>query len=72
MKTKIIKKYIKSIYSEESINRAIVDYKDICDVSITGNEKYVECTFSNFKYEKNETVLEFSNYLIEIMNSRRN
>jgi len=70
MKTKIIQKYVLEIYPCNYIQKAILDYKNICKIDMVFNNNVVECTFYDSLVDLEITVKEFSNYLIELINSR--
>lgn len=58
------------IYSDESIQRAILAYKDYAKIRVSRKEKYMLLRFSNCKYNERETALAFENYMIGVENSR--
>lgn len=59
----------KSIYNKDSINRAIFDYKNFCRIEVRETNNYYLCSFYDCKYDMEKTMLEFENYLIDIINS---
>ena len=59
-----------SIYSEGMVRRAAYDYQDICDCEISVLPDGINCRFHDSVTELELTVLEFSNYLVELSNAR--
>lgn len=70
----MLKKYeilfYKSIYSPLAIQRAVADYSQICEIEVLETENVIRCIFTNSRFGLQQTALEFSNYLLEILNSR--
>ena len=62
--------FLSSIYPRELIVRAKEDYQQICCISIEDNAGGIICTFSESITDINLTAKEFSNYLIELANTR--
>lgn len=60
----------KTIYSPLAIRKAVADYSQICNIEVLETEKAVRCIFTDSKFDLRQTTLEFSNYLLEILNSR--
>lgn len=80
MNSKVVVRFTNSIYDMEAIQKAVNDYKNICDVEVSfpeSDEKarnecsHIICTFSNSKADMQLTIKEFCNYVIEQMNVRR-
>jgi len=63
--------YNLDIYPERIIMQAINDYRGICNIVANIQDSYAVCQFSHGKTDERTIVLEFSNYLIELLNSRR-
>ena len=59
-----------SIYNQSDIKRAIVDYSGICRITTSESCNGVSCTFSDSITDIKLTAHEFSNYLIELSNTR--
>ena len=59
----------KSIYSDESIAKTILAYKDFAVTSVSNKKDYVVITFWKCKYDEDQTVKEFENYMIGVENS---
>lgn len=59
----------KSIYYKKAIIKAVLDYKHLCKIKIIETDNYFICNFSNCKYDIKKTMLEFENYIIDIMNT---
>ena len=66
----IEQKYCLEIYPEDIIERAIEDYHNICNISREIMDGDMICRFSNGNTNEKTIMLEFSNYLIELINSR--
>ncbi len=63
-------KLSKEIFEKAVILNAISQYDSLCRISI--NEKdnnYYKLSFSNCLYSNEETIKEFENYVIDLMNS---
>ena len=61
----------KLIYNKSSILQAQNAYRNICTIFINENADYWICEFQNCKYEEVITIKEFENFLIDILNTRR-
>ena len=61
---------IKEIYSKNAIYRAIEDYQTISKIDINENDNYYICFFTLCRYDLKETMKEFENYIIDLMNCR--
>jgi len=59
-----------SIYDQAVIKQAVMDYSGICRISITESRNGVSCMFSDSITDITLTAHEFSNYLIELSNTR--
>lgn len=70
MKNKITQKYSLNIYPRSYIEKGILDYKNVCKIDLNCNENAIECTFYDSVADLDLTAKEFSNYLIELINSR--
>lgn len=57
------------IYSESTILRAIEDYRELCNIAVFMKNGLLICEFSDCKYEMTTTIHEFSNYVIDLMNT---
>lgn len=60
----------KEMYSKEVILFAIKQYQELSMIKIVDRGKYWECLFSNCCYNQKITMMEFENYLINIINVR--
>lgn len=63
--------YSLDIYPEPVLRQAIKDYHDICHIEATIKDGSMVCCFSHGKIDETTIMHEFSNYLIELLNSRR-
>lgn len=70
MKSSYRVKYPASLYKEGIFSIATKAYKDICDISYHIDDDYIVCDFSDSIYDLKMTAMEFSNFLLEILNSR--
>lgn len=58
----------KQIFGLNSIENAKAAFNGICEVIITENDKYFVCSFKKCRYDIDETVKEFENYIVDLMN----
>lgn len=58
-----------AIYSENAILRALDDYRGICTIVISKTNCLLICEFSECKYDLKDTMDEFLNYVIDLMNT---
>lgn len=56
----------KSLFHIETINQAIIDYKDFCSINLNNGNEYYIFNFINTKYNLSLTTKEFCNYLINL------
>ena len=63
-------RYSKEFYRADDVSAAIRDYKKLAKITISEENGYYICTFSDCLIDPKRIVLEFDNYLIELMNSR--
>ncbi len=59
----------KSIFGRSSIEKAVNDYGDFANIAVSETDKYWILQFSDFKYDEEQTVMEFENYLIGLENA---
>ncbi len=59
----------REVFSDRSIKQALEDYKEIAKTSLKIKDKYAIVTFWFCKYDENQTIREFENYLIGTENS---
>ena len=64
--------YTKTIYPRWTIERAKRDYASICKIEISADASGNVCAFFDSVAPLELTAAEFSNYLIEMVNSKRN
>lgn len=62
--------FAKAVYRRPWIEQAITDYKDICTIELYEDERYFTCDISKSIAALPLTAREFSNYIIELANSR--
>lgn len=62
-------KFNRSVYSDETIEKARVAYKNHALTVVTYKQQYAIVTFIKCKYDENQTVKEFENYMIGVENS---
>ena len=62
--------YVRSLYPLKVIEQAAYDYEYICTIDIKVIGDVTRCTFSNSRVPLALTIHEFSNYLIELINTR--
>lgn len=59
-----------NIFSKAYIEEAIRAYKDICNIEISEINNYIVCKFTDCIYNTEETIKEFENYVIDLMNTK--
>ena len=59
----------KNIFEKETVLRTIEEYSDIATININETDEYYDLNFDNCKYDQEETVKEFENYLIDLTNN---
>lgn len=57
-------------YTRDVLQEAKQAYKGLADIEIKEIEEYFFCRFLKCKYDLSETMLEFENYLMEVLNCR--
>lgn len=57
------------IYQEASVIQAIQDFRRLAHIKLKHQGDYFVCAFSRCVYEKETTIHEFSNYVIDLMNN---
>ncbi len=58
--------YDLELYPEHCVQTAINAYQQIASISLSIQDNYAICTLLTSFYEPEETILEFSNYLLGI------
>lgn len=58
------------IYSEESIRKACLAYKELAHIDLKRERPYFELEFDQCKYDIETTIKEFENYVINVENGR--
>ena len=59
----------RSIYSDKAINSALTAYNNLAMFTVDLNSEYATVTFIKCKYDEDQTIKEFENYLIGAENS---
>lgn len=59
----------RNIYSDRAIKESIKAYKNYALMSVKYNKEYAVVVFWKCKYDENQTIKEFENYMIGIENS---
>ena len=59
----------RSIYSDEAVAKTVLAYKDFAVTSVSYKKDYAIITFWKCKYNENQTIKEFENYMIGVENS---
>lgn len=72
MKNEAVMEYPASLYPAAIIRQAIRDYQNICTIRMESMETGIRCCFCQSCYDLDQTVCEFSNYLIELQNQQVN
>lgn len=62
--------YPASVYEKTVVEQAIADYRGICRIRLRSDGREYVCVFSRSRADLELTALEFTNYLIELSNSR--
>lgn len=57
------------IFSDKTVKQALNDYKKISTTSIKRSNKYSTVIFWKCKYDEEQTLKEFENYMIGLENS---
>lgn len=65
----MILKLNKEIYSKVYIITAMQAYADLAQITVKDISEYWQCSFTRCRYDLQETILEFENYLIDLVNS---
>lgn len=58
----------KEIYSAPHIRQAAADYSALADISLTEDNGYFICSFSECRFDEQRTAKEFVNYVTDLMN----
>ena len=67
-----VQKYSNKVYSLSAIKKAINDYGNIARILLSEKEGYYTCEFYNCQIDSQRVMLEFDNYLVELMNTKSN
>ncbi len=59
----------RSIYSDETIKETMKIYQHLARTTVKFKEKYAIVTFWKCRYDEEQTIKEFENYMIGIENS---
>ena len=59
----------KNIFGKETVLRAMEEYSGIATINVNETDEYFDLDFDNCKYDQEETVKEFENFLIDLTNN---
>ena len=62
----MIVEFDKTIYSEKAVRQAITDYAGFAEIELTITPAACVCSIVRSDYSMEETVLEFSNYVLNL------
>ena len=69
LKNMIEAKFNKELYPEQTVKDAAEAFSHLSDIRISYGSLYYLVSFSNCSLDEDQTVAEFGNYLIDLMNS---
>lgn len=69
MKTEV-QLFSKEFYPKDVILKAIKDYRGIATIEFTTASEYFRCEFHDCVVDPSAVVLEFNNYLLELLNAQ--
>lgn len=58
----------KHLYNSATVMKTVSVFSNLADISVSENEFYHICCFDNSRYETEQTMAEFENYLIDLCN----
>ena len=61
----------KELFRFSNIQQSIVAFSDLCIITVYEQDNAYLCTFTGCKYDTEETVREFENYLIDLSYKNR-
>ncbi len=61
----------KEIYKRELIEETILQFREICSITVEDRDGYFICWFSKCAYPVELTICEFENYLIDLTSTRK-
>ena len=64
------RKFDADIYPQKAIEQSILDFNELCRVETEISDNYIICRFFDCKYDVKTTIDEFSNYIIDLINSK--
>lgn len=56
------------LYQRQCVEQAVQDYRALARIRVSHSDGYIVCTFSRCSYDRETTIKEFSNYIIDLMN----
>ena len=59
----------RSVYSDDAVAKTMLVYKDFATTSVSYKKDYAIITFWKCKYDEEQTIKEFENYMIGVENS---
>lgn len=57
------------IYDVQKVKIAADAYKELCKIKLRTADDYIICNFTDCLYDPEETIKEFENYTIDLMNT---
>lgn len=57
------------IFDISCVEKTATAYKALCKIKINKTDNYMICRFTDCLYDEEETVREFENYIIDLMNT---
>lgn len=68
MKKKVMLNLSKNIYDYSKIKNTVEAFEGIVNLDVYEEKERYICLFDNFKLDPSKTIMEFENYLINLMN----
>lgn len=62
-------KFNRSVYSDQVIEKTMMVYKNHATTTVQYKREYAIVTFWNCKYDEDQTIKEFENYMIGVENA---
>lgn len=58
------------IYAASAIQQAVADYTQLAKITIKRGISHYALSFHHCKYDKEQTICEFCNYVLDLMNCK--